>query len=180
MVSVATFRTIGPPGAYYPATVSAVRATDGALVWKSGDVDARQSPMPLAGDGNVYAHVNGDGNSYNLVAYDAGSGSVRWHVAEAPVCPASLVAAGNGAVYYVTCDSHLVALSARNGTERWRIAVGNVGVRVSPTGGLRVSPTGGLYVISDGSVEALDPQSGAVLWQRAPENASPDLTFLQS
>lgn len=172
MVYVATFHIIGPPGAYYPATVFGVRASDGTLAWKSGEIDARERPLPLAADGNVYASVKGDGDSFSLVAYDAGNGAERWRISEAASCPASLVAAGNGEIYYITCDSHLVAISSLDGTERWRIEVGNVGVRVSTVAGL--------YVIIDGAIEALDPQSGAVLWRRAPENAGLDLTFLQS
>lgn len=172
MVYVATLHTIGRPGTYYPAAVFAVRASDGTLAWKSGDIDARQRPLPLAADGNVYASVKGDGDSFSLVAYDAGNGAERWRISEAASCPASLVAAGNGEMYYITCDSHLVAISSLDGTERWRIDVGRVG--------RRVSTAAGLYVISDGTIEALDPQSGTVLWRRAPENAGLDLTFVQS
>ena len=80
-------------------------ALDGGVVFVTASYVFDKSPAPLAS--GVYA-------------LDAATGAQKWFV---PYTPTSSISAGNGNVYFVDSSKDLVALSQKDGSVVWHVAV---------------------------------------------------------
>ena len=98
------------------------------------------------------------GRAGTLVALDAESGRVRWHVALPPTESSPLVS--DGLVYIGDWSGRVSAFDARTGARRWSVLTdGAVKGSVAVAGGRAYV---GAY---DGRLYALDAQTGRALWR---------------
>jgi len=141
--------------------VYAVRASDGAVLWRFQTLGAVEG-TPTLHAGTLYVGSN-DGALYAL---DARDGTMRWRFATvAEILHAPVVE--DEAVYVVNGDDTVFSVNRRDGTQRWRF-------RRDPPGGITGGGHAGiLYArgklftgFSDGHIVALDPRDGAVAWER--------------
>jgi outer membrane protein assembly factor BamB len=132
----------------YAGQMYALRARDGAVRWQASDLGAgfgrsgRFYSTPAVAFGRVYAG-NADGRVYS---FEQRTGDLAWSqslscyvyaapaVADTPGTPPSIYIGSNGGVAY--------ALDARDGGERWSVAVGG---EISGAG----SVIGDIFYVSD-------------------------------
>lgn len=95
-----------------------------------------------------------------LAAYDSTTGAPRW-TWRAPQRPARRPAIGNGVVVTDDGASTVVAIDARTGGERWRMATGALVQAPTMAGPLAVVAT------SEGVV-VVDAATGETLWEKGP------------
>ena len=130
----------------------------GAERWHSSEV-LDSATSPTAGNGLVVIGTGGG----DLVALDAATGARRWRVRAATtvIHEPTLI---DGIVYVTAGDGTIAAIRAADGTQVWAR-----NVAPDPTGTPTVS-SGILFVGSrsaepGGRLRALDPATGATLWQ---------------
>ncbi|AGB39552.1 outer membrane protein assembly factor BamB family protein [Natronococcus occultus] len=141
--------------------VLALDATDGTVRWENAEIDA--STPSVAGE-SVY--LSGE----EIVALDRSDGSVRWETSFDPEEEIHWQTVAYGGVYAVV-DGTLYALDADDGSVRWE--------RESITAALfdgdeeeeyefvtaPAAANGVIYSVTGGGPIALDPETGAEVWQ---------------
>ncbi len=125
---------------------------------------------PLLKDDVVY--IGTDGTTSLVYAFDRDTGSVRWKTRADQVSPGIsgfptdiLPLAEN--LYTVGVGDHVVALGRRDGSVKWTFhGAGSPDQRRYPAA---AALAGGrlLFAGVDGTVHALDPATGSVLWKRS-------------
>ncbi len=150
---------------FNPIETTLSRGNVGTLVVKwSTSVHVRVQASPVVAAGIIYA-AGGDLNdpsASHAVALDAATGNVLWTAKQPNAGDAPGIAVCNGRVFVSTLFDHaLRAYDAGTGALLWTLhADGAVG---SPTLG-----RGHLYIQTNvGTVYAVDPASGAIVWQRS-------------
>jgi outer membrane protein assembly factor BamB len=139
-------------------TFAAVSAGNGGVVWQK-TLGPGQVSTPAVRDGVVYVASGLDERAapHTLSAFRAGDGVAQWAFA-APSGDALYVGSvGPELVYIVGLDGNVYAV--RGGVVRWRHDAG------APIGSVATLSEGILYVsVSDGTIEALDADSGEDRW----------------
>lgn len=153
-------------GQYGPSYLSALRATDGAVLWRFSSNSYIYAPT--IEDGVLYVASQGD----NVTALRASDGTNLWHFTASSGADYQVMALLNG-VLYVSVGTNgqsgsVYALRASNGSVMWHYAT--VGFA-----NLFTSPNGVIYVLSSDKLFALRANDGHQLWSRAI-----DATFEQS
>jgi len=122
---------------------------------------------PAIVDGTVYVAVDGVSAADSqepdglMVAVDAKTGKVRWHVETHGSAATPSVAGGIVYVGVLTAnDSFILALDAKTGKQVWRAHVEAVGP-MPVAGGL-------VYTTTETDVVALDAKTGAEAWRTTP------------
>lgn len=161
--------------------VTAWRASDGASLWRSrpiSDLSAPSpdtpDPLPVVADGVVYAAA-GYGT---LAAWDERDGHTLWVSHVAPDAEAEQTYTGNnsplprpvvaGITVYASAGRSIYALRAADGSVLWQLPTAPVGITYATP----IVAANTVYVPdSNGTVLALDAETGAVRW-RAQGNTS--------
>src|SRR5262249_27916259 len=140
----------------------------GAVRWQA-TTDGDTSPGPAVADGIVYVSTLG-ATSETLYAFDAATGTERWHVPFCVGCDLSTAVASappavaDGMVCVGGNDGAPYAFGAASGGHRWL-----AGARGSEAG-VAVAD-GAVYTAGpDGGVSALDAATGHPRWQFRPGN----------
>lgn len=137
------------------ATIFALHASDGAIIRKYNVLDQVLDTLTVA-DGVIYLR----GLQSGLVALDTAEGRLLWQRRDLGVGPPPVVA--NGVVYISALlinsspDAAVLALDARDGSERWRTPLDYASQYVTVVGQT-------LYVGGHGAY-ALGTSDGRVLW----------------
>jgi outer membrane protein assembly factor BamB len=172
---VYVYQVTGDPGGPDSReTISALRASDGHLLWKAAlnGADGLASGAPVAANGIVYFSTS----SGALYAFDAATGQLRWHVAPpgevppAPV-PASPVVV-NGLVY-VGGSQGLAAYRASDGARQWQYAM----MAPGPFPPQPMVADGVVYAGANSQVVALRASDGSVIWQQRVPGPVQSLTL---
>lgn len=139
----------------------AIRASDGAVLWRFEMLGACEGSPVLAGDELLVG--SNDGAMYSI---DADTGRLRWRFATTAeiVRPAEVTV---DSVYFANADDSVYSLNRANGEQRWRF-------RREPPGGITASGHAGIIRLgsriitgfSDGHVVALESADGSVAWDR--------------
>jgi outer membrane protein assembly factor BamB len=153
-------------GQYGPAYFSALRASDGTVLWRYSSNSYIYAPT--IGDGIVYIASQGN----DITALRASDGTSLWHFTAPPGSGYQITSLLNGVLYVnVGADGQsgsVYALRASNGTVLWRYTTdGFVN--------MFMSPNEVVYVFSQNKLSALRAGDGHQLWSRAI-----DITFDQS
>lgn len=156
--------TVGPDGRSH--ALVRLHTETGEERWRT-DLGARADALHVAGDhayvllgfaDDARTEVANDGYT-ELLAVD-GSGDQRWR-RELPSTRGPLV--GDETGVYAVADQRAVGLS-HDGTTRWQADLDHPGVQATADGGsLFVAGRRGRF---DGSMAALDTETGAIRWQR--------------
>lgn len=156
------------------ATVSAVSAADGTVLWSRSLVPASDRSDDASGGGlalgaGLVVVATGFGE---VTALDPATGEVAWvQDIEAPAAAAPLVSGGR--VYVIGRDNRAWAIDAANGRVKWqqRSTAENAAVNggASPADAGRVV----LLPFSSGELAAVLPQSGIRIWQAAVSGSRP-------
>ncbi len=127
-------------------------------IWKA-EIGGGIFTSPVVGDGKVFIG-GGDGHMY---AFDAATGSSLWVGPQQKLFFIGSAATSHGLVFASSVYQTLVAYRAGTGAVAWTSDLTDV--RASQT-----IADGRLYVASfDGTLSALDPKSGRVLWSTPAE-----------
>lgn len=150
-----------------PTTVVAVNPADGSTRWQAPVARGNAPLTNLVVDSNiVYAATQAGA----VVALDAATGKMRWCSTAAG--PNAILAAARGTLYIGLAQSTtLIAFNGTDGKQLWNSsAAGNVQSLAVAGGQVYVSAqsAGG----SDGYFQALNPSTGAVLWQKQTGNGT--------
>jgi outer membrane protein assembly factor BamB len=150
------------------AGLTAVRAADGATVWRRSL--APEGERPEAGFGGGIAVAGGAAfvttGFGEVLAVDAATGAVRWrHRLEAPARAAPTVL--DGRVFAVGRNDVAEALDARTGALLWRVT--GAGAPASLLGGASPAAEGPLVVLpfASGEVLGVVARSGTQAWGQA-------------
>ena len=152
-----------PTGAVY-----ALNATNGVQLWKYVTGGYGVSSCPVAIGGVVYVG-SWDGNIYAL---NATSGVKLWNYTTGGAVFSSVVA--GGVIYVDSSDDNVYALNATNGDRLWNCITSSAllisyGGVLYPIWSSPVVVGGAVYICSDnGTVYALNAESGTLLWNYAP------------
>lgn len=152
----AALQTIGnpaqdPQGQNDQYAIAALRARDGALLWR---VPASKGARPLAVADGVLVVLSSE-----LIGLRARDGITLWR---APL--ASSLATHSGGVLYVTTDADVDAVRLLDGRVLWQARVKGGPVLTAP-----VVDGHAVYIASgNGSVVALRKDTGALLWTSFP------------
>jgi outer membrane protein assembly factor BamB len=111
------------------ATIFALSAQDGSLLWRgnAGGDGTYTSPPTVARGAVFITAINASSSGSFAAAFNASDGTPLWHVGLSPLQPASPPVVFNGVVY-VWSDGLMYALSASDGTTRWKTEMGNAGL----------------------------------------------------
>ena len=153
-------------GQYGPAYFSALRASDGTVLWRYSSNSYIYAP--IMGDGVIYIASQGN----EVTALRASDGTSLWHFTAPPGSGYQITSLLKGVLYVsVGADGQsgsVYALRASNGSVLWRYTIdGFVD--------MFTSPNGVAYVVSQSKLSALRAGDGRQLWSRAI-----DATFDQS
>jgi outer membrane protein assembly factor BamB len=147
--------------------VAAASADDGHVLWSdtlNGSVD-----VDVIGETVILTQTRANDHEW-LIALDAGTGRRLWTRAcelETVACRCS-VAGAAGDVVFVSLASRLAALDLATGAEVWSVALQDeVGRALVAGGRVFVGTTTGVASTGNaGTITALDPADGSILWQR--------------
>lgn len=135
----------------------ALDLANGKPVWTYEAGAAIKDQPCLAGDRIYFTTLAGD-----VLALAAGDGSLIWRTSLGERIDAGPLALGDRVI--VPCsDGSVRALAAADGREVWRYTMG-IGARLLSTPGATANA---VLIEADGGVAALDPATGAKLWQSA-------------
>jgi outer membrane protein assembly factor BamB len=137
--------------------ISALRANDGTLLWRSR-IDGAVGDQPVVVNGVVYVTASTD-TTATLYALRMSDGTQLWHTtSNGPEISTPVVA--NGVVYVGTQDARVLALRTGSGTQLWQYS-NNYDSLFSPQ-----LVDGVLYVtaVQPGNVYALRASNGRLLW----------------
>jgi outer membrane protein assembly factor BamB len=154
----------------YPDAVEAYDRADGRLLWRHATGAGETAPAGVAMDpGRVFL----TDRSRRVTAFEARSGRTLWSVvpadpARAAVARAALLARRGGDV--LVCDGRAIAaLSAADGSLRWRAEVGGESLvrELIPGESAVVTVAGGQFGLPEPvEIAAFDPATGALLGRR--------------
>lgn len=156
------------------ADVRAINVSTGATIWTAqlASVQKGNEPSLFGGgvsvDGDKLYVSNGVGD---VAAMEAATGKILWRVHPGgPLRGAPTVA--NGAVYVVSQDNQLYALSATDGAQQWTAAA--AGATAGVFGVAAPSAAQGTVVagFSSGELNAYRYENGRSLWQDALSRTS--------
>jgi outer membrane protein assembly factor BamB len=140
-------------------TIEAIRAVDGTQIWKI-NVGADPTGTPSVSGGIVYVGSRSSESGGRLRALDAATGATLWQADEPWLSPS----VSGGMVVSGRDDGQIVALDARSGAERWRIATG--GPTSGSTRGPAIVGSTVFFSVDLGKwVGALDLATGRLLWR---------------
>ncbi len=142
-----------------------------SLAWAfQTDQPAQIKSSPLLVDGILYFTVPD-----NIWAVDARSGHQIWHYTYPPNKGVHLGQRGvgmyKGYLFFISPDAHLVSLNAKDGSVRWRVAVGDAErgyfASMAPliVGNHVVVGVSGDFDNLTGYIRAIDPETGETQWQ---------------
>jgi outer membrane protein assembly factor BamB len=106
-----------------------------------------------------------------LYAFKAGDGTPLWQYGdrmprESTIWKGTSVAAYKESVYLGTSEGYLVKIAKESGTQLWKVRVADRGLFPDVTAGPSIED-GVIYAgTKDGSIAALDADTGAVLWRK--------------
>ncbi len=137
----------------------ALDAGSGDLLWKI-DTGNWVQYRPTVSDGVVYLSVQ-DADAHELHAVDAKSGERIW-ASEVSIAfsPETAPAAVGSQVYVTSAAGDLVALSTSTGDVLWAFSPNDALTARSLVAG------GTVYVAAGRNIDALDEESGRILWSR--------------
>jgi outer membrane protein assembly factor BamB len=161
-----------------PASVVALRTTDGSQIWRTSQsvTPGSATAAPQVANGSVFAAFTS--TLATVYALDVRDGAIRWKHTLAPADTASLTVA-DGVVYVAfggaptPQSTTIVALRASDGAVRWRYTLNGDATTLAVTDGALV-----LRSIQFGLI-ALDAASGGWLWQRGDLGWNGDLRATQ-
>jgi polyvinyl alcohol dehydrogenase (cytochrome) len=147
--------------------LTVLSAHDGKPLWRYGSSEESVDRLQLAND-RVYvvvAHM-GFGLDERLVALDASTGKERWRFPQMAEVGLRALGEANGLFYLLSDENGPVdgpdtfyALAADTGSVQWRTPTSDTLIGSLPDGA-------GPYGAADaGMVYALNPKTGAILWQ---------------
>ena len=143
------------------ASVVALSASNGTLLWRSHAPSGPVSSPTVSIDGSMVYVSSLDGGLYAL---RSSSGETAWTAALPYAIISSPPALGrDGTVYVAHMNGWglVVAFDGASGAQRWNVTVDDVGIWSTPA----VSDAGGVFVASlSGNVSAITPD-GVVSWQ---------------
>jgi outer membrane protein assembly factor BamB len=149
---------VGGLDAYYKGNVTALNATNGAIVWNYQLSYGPYFSTAAVVDGVLYIGTTG----YTVLALNAATGAFKWIYVTGGMVNTS-PAVSNGIVYAGSGDGFVYALNASSGLLIWKYNTGT-GVYSSPI----VAGNGAVYVGSDNqNMYALNAKTGAVIWTYA-------------
>jgi len=170
------------------ATVSAVDAATGAVLWKS-DLSARESEggrrvlgIPLGGGGSAAGGFGGGISVFggkvfvssgyrHVTALDAASGNVVWKQdTDLPIHGAPTVAANR--LYVVDVDNQLLALDVNTGSQLWSYRGITEPARILRASSPAVSGDTVIAPFSSGQVVALQANNGQPVWDEVLSRTS--------
>ena len=157
-----------------------------SLAWAFQTNQAAQiKSTPLLVDGILYFTVPD-----NIWAVDARSGHLIWHFRNPAGAGDHIgqrgVAIYKGWLYFVTPDSHLISLNAKDGTVRWSVMVADVKLGYWTTMAplvigkhVIVGAAGDMDNIP-GYIRSFDPETGSTQWQwdSTPPAGTPNATLI--
>lgn len=169
------------------ATVSAVDAASGAIIWKKNlrtdERDAGRSRFGIKlGGGSTGGGFGGgvalaDGKVFitsgyrQVTALDAATGDVVWqHATDLPIHNAPTVAAGR--VYAVDVDNQLIALDAATGNQSWTYRGITEPARIMRASSVAVSGDTVVAPFSSGQLVALRSTNGQPVWEEVLSRTS--------
>lgn len=139
-----------------------------AWVFRTGLVPVKSTPLLV--DGILYFTVPD-----NIWAVDARSGRQIWHYSYVSDGGDHIghrgVAMWGDWLYFTTPDCHLVCLNAKDGTERWKVELGDVKLGYFSTmaplvvGNHILAGVSGDVTDIPGFLDARDPETGALQWR---------------
>ncbi len=133
----------------------AVDAASGQQRWRLEVGQYVQRTTPTYRDGTLYLVAG-----FDTLAVDADTGEIVWKTTIRYAGTASPTVAG-GAVYIVSQEGWLYALSAKDGSELWKTATDGISFGSPSVGG------GRLVVGTDsGRVVGMNPETGRQAWRR--------------
>lgn len=144
-----------------PTMVLALNPADGSVRWQAPVARSNTTLTALVVDSNiVYAATQAGA----VVALDAATGKMRWCSTAAG--PHTILAAARGTLYVSEGESgSLLAFNGADGKQLWNSSVaGNV--QSLAVGG------GQVYASGTGSLQVLNSDSGAILWQKQSDNGT--------
>ena len=119
------------------------------------------------GDGSAFAVFTGLSET-SIVAVDLADGAERWNRrASGTIDPSSPPVVGEDSIYVTDLAGHTRALDAATGEERWDFASNTLVLRGAP---ILVGSTL-LVPAVDGEIDAIDVESGELVWRQAPDDA---------
>jgi outer membrane protein assembly factor BamB len=150
------YTTAGGQSVLGPASLSALDATTGKVLWSAPASYQCVASSPAVANGVVY--VVGDDSSFAgmLFAFNATTGAKLWSAAAGADCDASSPAVAYGVVYVSSNALGLVAYNATTSAKLWSTPGGGGGVPVIANG---------VVYIGGQTIEAVNATSGAVLWE---------------
>ncbi len=134
--------------------LSALRASDGSVLWTYTALTPAEPLSPVVVDGIVYLNLQ----SGSMDVLRADTGVVLWQVSDLPLLPLPLIT--QGVVYALTQHGYLYALRASDGFTLWDVALNATDLLPSV-----IMIEGVIYVGAfDGSIVALHASDGSILW----------------
>ena len=149
--------------------VFAISAATGKRAWQY-DSHRCQAMSPAVYEHTVYAtflnpppcNASGAGLQGELVAFEAGSGAVRWRQTIGPSETSPVVS--GGFVFVGDWDGRVYSFSATTGRRRWMFQAGG-----KVKGGIAISGGRAYFGAYDSHVYALDAATGKLLWQASAQ-----------
>lgn len=149
-----------------PTAVLALNPADGSVRWQAPVAQGGTTLAALAVDSNIVYAATQVGE---VVALDANNGEMRWCAAGAG--PNPIIAASGGALYVGSSQSTtLLALNGADGKQLWKTSVAGTTQSLTVAGGQLYSSV--LTTAGPGSFQALNPDTGAMLWQKQGGNGA--------
>lgn len=153
-------------------------------------VERGQESAPIVADGTLFLVTPYPHKVYALDLAREG-GALKWQYEPKPDSSAQGVACcdtvnrgptfDNGTIYLTTLDTHVVALDAATGAERWKVKLGNINrgetMTMAPLvvrGKVIVGNSGGEYGVR-GWLQALDASSGRSVWKAYATGSDEDV-----
>lgn len=185
---------LGSDGTVYIGSNSgmlyALEGRSGALKWSFAAVDEISGAPALGADGTVYVTaLNAAKSEVRVYALDGASGYLRW-VSSLPSASAKSVALGADGTVFVSGKGlppasgggietrpAVRALDGKTGVQKWErlLEPGSPGVSAPSLGAdgtVYVQAQKPLAVSGVGKLSALDPSTGAVMWEFATHGSS--------
>jgi outer membrane protein assembly factor BamB len=149
--------------------ISALRGSDGALLWQYALSEYVSSSFMLK-SGVLFV----PGQTY-ITALRGVDGRQLWRSSGADAGTPGPLSIANGALYYMSSDSVIVAVDATNGKQLWQTPVEQVGA----SGNSLVAGSDAVYTRTPGpgadnaDIEALRAADGSTLWSAASGTSDP-------
>jgi outer membrane protein assembly factor BamB len=154
---------IGATAGAGPGAVYALRATDGAQIWRAATPDALVAG-PVSDQTRVYASTSRG----TALALRASDGALQWSQLVSTSLPLSAMFANTTAVYVGDGSGAVRALSTTDGAALWTQTIPNTTSVLGPRVYTPADGGSGVLLSSTNSplVYALSPRDGSVIWRQ--------------